>query len=28
MKLAVNAGKAQLIRGDDDSVICIGWNDF
>jgi len=20
--------KSELIRGDDDSVICIGWNDF
>jgi len=28
MKPAVNAGKAELIRGDDDSVICIDWNDF
>lgn len=28
MKPAVNAEKAGLIRGDDDSAICIGWNDF
>lgn len=28
MKPAVNAGKAELIRGVDDSVICTDWNDF
>ncbi len=28
MKPAVNAEKAELIRGDDDSVICTDWNDF
>ena len=28
MKPAVNAEKAELIRGVDDSVICTDWNDF
>jgi hypothetical protein len=28
MKLAVNAGKAELIRGDDGLAICTDWNDF